>query len=96
MSLYMEHKYKLCSKCEFNYEYAPCFTADEMQCEWVVVGISRSRPSSEAKGRQDSNNAMLNVGGRLFNIVTDQNTAELVIECFLCGNQCHCINDTGK
>ena len=40
MSLYMEHKYKLCSKCE--YECAPRFTADEMQCEWVIVGISRS------------------------------------------------------
>ena len=94
MSLYMEHKYKLCSKCEFYYEYAPRFTAHEMQCEWFsIVGISRSRASSKAKGRQDSNSAMLNVGGRLLNVVTDQNTDELDIECFLCGNQCHCIND---
>ncbi len=42
----------------------------------LLWGISRSGPRSEVKGRQDSNSVMLNVGGRLLDIVTDQYTAK--------------------
>ncbi len=42
----------------------------------LLWGISRTGARSEVRGHQDSNSAMLNVGGRLLNIITDQCTAE--------------------
>ncbi len=56
----------------------PDLTLRRMKCSvnGLLWGISRSGARSEVRGRQDSNSAMLNVGGRLLNIVTDQYTAE--------------------
>ena len=56
----------------------PDLTLRRMKCSLngLLWGISRSGARSEVKGRQNSNSAMLNVGGRLLNIVTDQYTAE--------------------
>ncbi len=42
----------------------------------LLWGISRSGARSGVRGHQDSNSAMLNVGGRLLNIIIDQYTAE--------------------
>ncbi len=42
----------------------------------LLRGFLAAAALGEVKGVQNSNSAMLNVGGRLLNIVTDQYTAE--------------------
>ena len=56
----------------------PDLTLRRMKCSvnGLLWRISRSGARSEVKGRQNSNSAMLNVAGRLLNIVTDQYTDE--------------------
>ena len=56
----------------------PDLTLRQMKCSvnGLLWGISRSGDRGKVRGRQDSNSAMLNVGRRLLNIVTDQYTPE--------------------
>ncbi len=54
----------------------------EWNAVWtVIVGISHSDDRSKVKGRQNSNTVLLNLGGRLLNIATDQYTGDIHNNC---------------